>query len=34
MLVITDAASEALKKVLDSEQAKNKNLILYYQGSG
>ena len=34
MLVITDSASAELKKVLESEQALNKQLIIYYQGAG
>jgi len=34
MLVITDGASTELKKALDSEMAKNKHLLLYFQGVG
>jgi len=34
MLVVTDNASTELKKVLQSEQAKKKNLILYFAGAG
>ena len=34
MLVVTDKASEELKKVLTSEMALNKYLILYFQGAG
>jgi hypothetical protein len=34
MLVVTDRASEELKKVLSSEIALNKYLILYFQGAG
>jgi hypothetical protein len=34
MLVITDKASAELKKALQTEQAKDKQLILYFQGVG
>jgi hypothetical protein len=34
MLVVTDSASTELSKVLQSEQAKDKNLILYFAGAG
>jgi Fe-S cluster assembly iron-binding protein IscA len=34
MLVITDKASEELKKVLESEMAKDKYLLIYFQGAG
>ena len=34
MLIVTDKASAELQKVLGSEQAKGKGLIIYYQGAG
>jgi len=34
MLVVTDTASQELKKVLDSEEHRNKQLILYFMGAG
>jgi hypothetical protein len=34
MMVVTDSASTELRKVLESEQAKNKNLIFYFAGAG
>ncbi len=34
MLVITDNAGIELKKVLESKEAENKRLIIYYQGAG
>jgi hypothetical protein len=34
MLVVTDRASEELKKVMTSEMATNKYLVLYFQGAG
>jgi len=34
MLIVTDKASEELQKVLASDQAEGKGLILYYQGAG
>ncbi len=34
MLVVTDKASEELKKVLESDNSKGKYLILYFQGAG
>ncbi|GEM_PF-1732314 len=34
MLRVTNKASEELKKVLDSDAQKNKNLILYFMGAG
>jgi hypothetical protein len=34
MLNISETASVELNKVLDSEQAKGKSLILYYMGAG
>ena len=34
MLKVTDKASVELKKVLDSDAQKNKNLILYFMGAG
>lgn len=34
MLVITDSASTELAKVLQSDQAKDKYLILYFAGAG
>jgi len=34
MIDITEKASQELKKVLDSDQAKGKNLIIYYMGAG
>jgi len=34
MLQITDKASSELRKVLESEAQKNKNLILYFMGAG
>jgi hypothetical protein len=34
MLKVTDRAGEELKKVLSSEQHKNKSLILHFMGAG
>jgi len=34
MLNVTEKASEELKKVLDSDTQKSKNLILYFMGAG
>jgi hypothetical protein len=34
MLIVTDKASEELQKILASDQAKGKGLVLYYQGAG
>ncbi len=34
MLDVTDSASVELKKIMDSEQAKGKELILVFQGYG
>lgn len=34
MLIVTDKASEELKKVLESDQAQGKGLVIYYQGAG
>ncbi len=34
MLVITDSASEELKKVFDFEPNKKNNLIIFFQGFG
>jgi len=34
MLEISDTASSELKKVLDSDQAKGKELIITFQGVG
>ena len=34
MLVVTDVASGELKKALDSEQAKDKYLVLNFMGAG
>lgn len=34
MLVVTDSASAQLKTVLGSDQAKGKNLIIFFQGHG
>ncbi len=34
MLIVTDKASEELQKTLESDQAKDKGLIIYYQGAG
>ncbi len=34
MLNVSEKAGEELKKVLDSEAHKNKNLILHFMGSG
>jgi len=34
MLVVTDNASTELTKVLQSDQAKDKYLILYFAGAG
>jgi len=34
MLVVTESASMELKKALNSEMAKNKHLLLYFQGAG
>jgi hypothetical protein len=33
-LVVTEKASEELKKVLDSDKSRGKYLILYFQGAG
>ena len=34
MLVVSDTASTELKNVLASDQAKDKNLIIFFQGHG
>ena len=34
MLVVTDSASAELKKALDTEQAKDKYLVLNFMGAG
>ena len=34
MMIVTDSASNELKKVLQSEQAKDKSLVLYFAGAG
>lgn len=34
MFEVTDSASEELKKVMDSEQAKGKELVIFFQGYG
>ena len=34
MLSVTDKARDELKVVLESEQAKGKHLIVYFQGHG
>ena len=34
MLVVTESASAELQKVLQSDQAKDKNLIFYFAGAG
>lgn len=34
MLNVTDKASEELLKVLESDKAKGKNLVIFYRGSG
>jgi len=34
MLVVSDRASTELQKVLQSENAKGKELVLFYQGAG
>jgi|GEM_PF-3512375 len=34
MLAVTDSASEALKEVLKSDQARGKYLIIFFQGYG
>ena len=34
MLKVTDSASEELKKVINSEQAKGKELVITFQGYG
>lgn len=34
MLVVTDTASTELKKALDTEQAKDKYLVLNFMGAG
>jgi len=34
MLQVTPSASQELKKVLESEQAKGKQLIVFFQGFG
>jgi Fe-S cluster assembly iron-binding protein IscA len=34
MLAVTDSASTQLQTVLDSEQAKNKHLVIFFQGHG
>jgi hypothetical protein len=34
MLIVTDSASTELKKVLESDQAKDKNLVFYFAGAG
>ncbi len=34
MLDVTDTASSELQKVLDSDQAKDKHLIVIFQGVG
>ncbi len=34
MLVVSDLAKENLQKVLESDQAKGKNLIIFFQGHG
>jgi len=34
MLAVTDSASTQLQTVLGSEQAKNKHLIIFFQGHG
>lgn len=34
MLVISERAGEELNKVLDSDQSKDKHLVLYFMGAG
>lgn len=34
MLVVSDSAKSELEKVMQSDMAKDKQLILFYQGSG
>lgn len=34
MFVVTDTASEELKKALETEQAKDKYLVLNFMGAG
>jgi len=34
MLAVTDSASTQLQTVLNSDQAKNKQLIIFFQGHG
>ena len=34
MFEVTDSARDELVKVFDNEQAKNKELVLYFQGYG
>lgn len=34
MLKVSDKAGEELKKVLESDEHKNKRLILYFMGAG
>jgi hypothetical protein len=34
MLVVTDKASEELKKVLTNPEVGNKKLIIFFQGAG
>lgn len=34
MLVVTDTAKTELEKVLASDMAKDKQLVLFYQGAG
>ncbi len=34
MFAVSDKASDELKKVLNSDQAENKHLVIFFQGSG
>jgi len=34
MFVVTDKARDEISKTLDSDQAKGKHLIVYFQGHG
>jgi hypothetical protein len=34
MLVISDKAGQEIKKALDTDQAKDKHLVLYFMGAG
>ena len=34
MLIVTNSARDSIKKVLESDKARNKHLVLYLQGAG